>query len=243
LHRARGTAPGSTVSAQTGRSALAETVDVGLGATLKADAPDQIELRFEKVDVAFLIGHQLLEQLARRVVLDVDAIGSRLLIERLRANLGREIRFNDLPDVFADPQRIEHLEIGMALEEDDAIDEPIADIGLIGVVNEGDRRVHRYVFPRHRIRTVVRLQLGLAGRLDLVFTPHGLVLVRTNTPGRAAASRTGRTSRGALIRISTIIRPSCSLLACKHSCFAARSPAFRFKAGQMTTRRTKKTLS
>ena len=56
--------------APAGRRRLLELADVVLGVELEAELGDQVELRFEEVDVLFLVVHQLLEQVARDVILD-----------------------------------------------------------------------------------------------------------------------------------------------------------------------------
>src|SRR6516165_11345902 len=92
--------------------------DVLLRVELEADAADQVELGFEEVDVMFLIAHQLLEQVARDVVLYAVAIGRRFLIEGTRAHLRGEIALDNLLDVLADAQGIEHLHVWETVEED-----------------------------------------------------------------------------------------------------------------------------
>ena len=81
----------------------------------------------------FLVLHQLLEQIARDVVARAVAMGRRLLVERARRNLGLEIAIEHFLDVLADVQRIEHLHVGKAVEEDDAVDQ------LVGVLHLLDR--------------------------------------------------------------------------------------------------------
>jgi hypothetical protein len=49
--------------------ALAHLADMMLRVELKAEPADEIELRFEEIDVVFLIPHQLLEQVACHIVL------------------------------------------------------------------------------------------------------------------------------------------------------------------------------
>src|ERR1700716_4041948 len=106
-----------------------EPADVLLGVELKPDPPDQIELGFEEVDVMLLVLHQAFEQIAGDVVLDAVAIGRRFLIERAGADLGGEIALDDLLDMLADPQGIEHLHVGKTVEEQDAVGE------LVGVLH------------------------------------------------------------------------------------------------------------
>ena len=95
----------------------------------EADALDQMQLRFEEVDVVLLVLHQAFEQIARDVVLDDVAMSCRLLIKRAGTDLGGQIAFDDFLDVLADPQGIEHLHVRKAVEEQDAVGE------LVGVLH------------------------------------------------------------------------------------------------------------
>src|SRR4051812_18184309 len=102
---------------------LARLAHVALRIELQAKLIDQIELGLEEIDVAFLVCHQCLEQVARGIILDACAVGRGFLIERARAELGLEIDFEDFLDVLPDVQGIEHLHVGKALKKDDAVDE------------------------------------------------------------------------------------------------------------------------
>src|SRR4051812_39218216 len=53
---------------------------VSLRVELNAELVDQIELGLEEVDVALLVGHQRLEQVARGIILYGRAIGRGLLV-------------------------------------------------------------------------------------------------------------------------------------------------------------------
>src|SRR5882724_8711951 len=91
---------GTTAESIAWLSVLAlERADVLLGVEFEPDALDEVELGFEEVDVVLLVLHQILEQVARDVVLHAVAIGRRFLIERAGADLGGEIAFDDFPDV------------------------------------------------------------------------------------------------------------------------------------------------
>ncbi len=83
----------------------------------------------DEVDVAFLVGEQLLEQVHAHIVLFLPARGAGFHVERACAVLGLEIAFEDLLDVLADHERIELLHVGEAFEEDDAGHE------LVGVMH------------------------------------------------------------------------------------------------------------
>ena len=42
---------------------------MGLGVAFEPDPPDQVELGFEEVDMAFFVGHQHFKQVAARIIL------------------------------------------------------------------------------------------------------------------------------------------------------------------------------
>ena len=94
---------------------------------------DQVQLGFEEIDVVLLVLHQPFELVARDIILDRMAIGRRFLIEVARIDLGGEIAIEHLLHGLADAQRVEHLQIGEALEKDDALDQ------LVGVMHFLDR--------------------------------------------------------------------------------------------------------
>ena len=100
-----------------------EPADMLLGIELDADLLDEVELGLEEVDMAFLVLHQLLEQVLGHPVSDAFAIGGRLAVQVAGIVLGRKVRLEDFLDGLADAQRVEHLQVGEAFEEDDALDE------------------------------------------------------------------------------------------------------------------------
>src|SRR5260370_42131419 len=102
-----------------------EPADMLLGVKLKPDPSNQIKLGFEEIDVVLLVLHQALEQIARDIVLDAVAVGRRFLIKVTGADLGGEVAIDDFLDVLADPQGIEYLHVGKAVEENDAVGEAV----------------------------------------------------------------------------------------------------------------------
>src|SRR5574337_2163271 len=92
---------------------------------LHSELLNQRELRFEKIDVLFLVGGELLEQILRDAVIDRVAMSGRLEIERAGGNLGREIALDDFLDVAPDVQRVERLHVRLTVEEKDAGDQLI----------------------------------------------------------------------------------------------------------------------
>ncbi len=104
-----------------------------LAVVLHADLVEQVELGFQEVDVTFLVLQQLLEQLHRNeiFVLAADLAGAGIGVA---GNvLALEIALQHLFDVLADHQGCDVLQIGEALQEEDAIHE------LVGVVHLLDR--------------------------------------------------------------------------------------------------------
>src|SRR6266700_5144598 len=118
-------------------SVVVELADVMLGVELEAELADEIELGLEEVDVTFLGVHELFEQVAGHVVLHRVAMGRGLLIEGARGIFGRKVAVEHLLDVLADMQRVEHLQVGEAVEEDHSLDD------LVGVLH----LLHRFLAP------------------------------------------------------------------------------------------------
>src|SRR6202158_3122153 len=97
--------------------ALAHLADMMLRVELKAEPADEIELRFEEIDVVFLAPHQLLEQVACHIVLRGVAVRRGFLVERAGGNLRRQVALKHLFDVLADAQGIEQLLVRETFEE------------------------------------------------------------------------------------------------------------------------------
>src|SRR5215207_6899202 len=125
LRTAPFSASGRGKKAQRASLLVVEFANVMLGVKLDPQLGDQIELGFEEVDVVFLVLHQLLEQVAADVVLDRLAVRRRLLVKRARAQFRLQVTVEYLLHRLAAMQRVEHLHIGKALEEDDAHREAI----------------------------------------------------------------------------------------------------------------------
>ena len=112
---------------------LAELAHVLLAVEFDADLRYQRDLRLEEVDMLLLVVHQLLEQVAGDVVAHAVAVRGGFFVERAGGDLGLEIAVEDFLHVLPDVQRIEHLHVGEAVQEDDAIHE------LVGVLHLLDR--------------------------------------------------------------------------------------------------------
>ena len=107
-----------------------------LGEVLLADLADQLELRLEPVDVLLLGDEDLLEQLAGAVVADLATQTAMPLLSRSTASYSScEVALELLGHRLADAHRAEPLQVGDALEEQDALDE------LVGVLHLVDRLV------------------------------------------------------------------------------------------------------
>ena len=53
----------------TDASFFVELADMVLGVELKAKLGDEVELRFEEIDVVFFVRHKLFEQIASHIIL------------------------------------------------------------------------------------------------------------------------------------------------------------------------------
>ena len=105
------------------RSARFGIPDIMLGVKLKTKAGNELKLRFEEVDVLFLIAHQLFKKVSGHVVLGAVAVSRRLLVKRTGGHLGSKVAIQYLLDGLPDMQRIKHLHVGKAIEENDAMNE------------------------------------------------------------------------------------------------------------------------
>src|SRR5262249_28541733 len=65
--------------------------NVMLGVELEPELGDEIELGLEIIDMLFLVVHELLEQVARHVVLDGVAVRCGFLVKGARRHLRRKI--------------------------------------------------------------------------------------------------------------------------------------------------------
>src|SRR5436190_5180693 len=108
---------------------LFNLADMVLSVELETELGDQIELGLQEIDVLLLIMHQLLEQIARYIILDRMAMRRGLFVEGPRIHLGLQVAVDDLLYGLPDPQRLQRLHVGKAIEEDDALDE------LVGVLH------------------------------------------------------------------------------------------------------------
>src|SRR5258708_38472604 len=103
--------------------ALAHLADMMLRVEFKAEPADEIELRFEEIDVVFLIRHQLLEQVACHIVLRGAAVRRGFLVKRAGGNLRRQVAVKHLFDVLTDAQGIEQWQARKTFDENNTNDQ------------------------------------------------------------------------------------------------------------------------
>ena len=94
-----------------------------------ADAFHQFELGLQEVDMAFLVGDQLLEDPHRDIVALLAADFTRLCVGVPCILFAGQIRFQHFLDGGADAQRRDGLQVRMPFQEDDALDQ------LVGVLH------------------------------------------------------------------------------------------------------------
>src|SRR5580704_12263359 len=82
-----------------------------LAVELDAELLDELQLRFQKIDVLFLVDEQVVIELLGDEVVGGNAIFSRLGVERTRGGLGVEVTAKNFLHRLSDPQRVEDLEV------------------------------------------------------------------------------------------------------------------------------------
>src|SRR5690606_36092146 len=92
---------------------------------------DQLELRFDEVDMLFLAVEDRLEQPARHKILMPLAKRDAFAQRRDRSLLELQVALQNLPDVFADQQLAEILQVRQTFEEQNALDELVGMTHLV----------------------------------------------------------------------------------------------------------------
>ncbi len=82
---------------------------------LGADPVVQVQLGFEKVDMALFIGQKLVEQLLGDVIARLVTVFEGLLVKRAGLMFRRQIAFQRFLGRLADAQRIQFLQVWDAL--------------------------------------------------------------------------------------------------------------------------------
>src|SRR5947208_6892656 len=112
-----------------GRAGLQQDV------AFETDAVDQLELGLDEIDLVFLTFEDVAEQVARHEIAHPFAMGDRLAQARNAGLLEPQIAFEDLAHILADQQFVEILQVGQAVEKQDALDQ------LVGILHLVDRLV------------------------------------------------------------------------------------------------------
>ena len=86
---------------------------------------DQAELFLDEVDVLLFALLNLDEELARDEILDRFAVCDCRLVHRVGGHLALQIAFEDLPHILADEELSQVLQIGQAVQKQDALDQPV----------------------------------------------------------------------------------------------------------------------
>ena len=82
---------------------------------LKAELFDQGKLCFQEVDVLLLVRGQFLKQDSRHPVVGLLAMARGLQLQLASVHFRCKIAFQNLLDVFPDPQLVERLHVGLAV--------------------------------------------------------------------------------------------------------------------------------
>jgi hypothetical protein len=98
--------------------AVFKPANMFLAVELDAELFDELQLRFQKIDVLFLIDEQLVIELLGDEVVGGNAIFRRLGVERSRGNLGVEVTAKNFLDRLSDPQRVEDFPVVALLAPD-----------------------------------------------------------------------------------------------------------------------------
>jgi hypothetical protein len=85
-----------------------------LAVELYSELFDELQLRFQKINVMLFVDEEIIIQFLGDAVMNGDAIFRSLRIERPRRNFSGKVATDDFLHRLPDPQRIEHLEIGKA---------------------------------------------------------------------------------------------------------------------------------
>src|SRR5690606_10336978 len=102
-----------------------------LDVVLQAHAGNHLELRLEEVDMLLLALENSFEDLAADEIAHALAMLDRVLEQRDRFHLQREIGLEDLLDRLADLELVDGLEVGKAFEKQDAVRQRVGVLHLV----------------------------------------------------------------------------------------------------------------
>src|SRR4030095_3450054 len=123
--KANGLAPPRRRYARTRPLSGGRVFHLRLQVVLQAHFVDELDLRFEPIDVIFGVVEDFFERLARDVVARLFATRDGTFYRRVRSLLEAEIQAQDFGNVFTDPDLAEVLQIRQTFEEKNAFDEAI----------------------------------------------------------------------------------------------------------------------
>src|SRR5690348_16190243 len=100
----------------------------------EADAVDQLELGFEEIDLLLFTFENIAEELVRDEISDSLTMRDRFAQSREPSLFEPQIAFEDLAHILADQELVEVLQIGQAVEKQDALDQLV---GILHLVKRG----------------------------------------------------------------------------------------------------------
>jgi 1-deoxyxylulose-5-phosphate synthase len=157
---------------------------VELGVFLGADGVEQLELGLEEVDVAFLVAEQFLEQMHAHIVAQGLAEFARGFVGLAGVVFTGEVGLEHFLDGLADAERCNPLQVRMAFEEDDALDELVGVMHLFDGFGAllGGKLLHTPIGEQAEMhpvlvhRTELEEQRLVKPLDDLCFAFHGMLL-------------------------------------------------------------------
>ena len=115
-----GRGAGGCKTAVAGVTALTQLADMLLRIERQADLLDQLQLRFQEINMLLLVVGEVLEQVFRHAIVDRDAKGGGLQVKGARGEFRIQVHLDDFLHGFANRQRVQLLHVGKAVEEQDA---------------------------------------------------------------------------------------------------------------------------
>jgi hypothetical protein len=182
---------------------------------LLAEVVQERQLRLEVVDVVLLVGEDLLEQPLAGVVADLVAVGDGRAQPVDDLDLDRHVRLELLADGLAHAEREQPLVVGQALEEEDAVGQPLRVGHLLDRLGTGVRRELRVapVLLHLRVQEVLVDGGQLAGELLVEQLDHAGVTLHGSSSVRVAprlaahaTAEMSRPCRGSAARSRSQIR-------------------------------------
>src|SRR5208283_3193035 len=107
------------------RFAVFKSADMALAVELYAELFDELQLRFQKVDVMLLVDEEVVIELLGHTVMNGDAIFGGFCIEGARGDFGGKVAADNFLHRLSDPQLIKDLQIGKPFEKKYACDKAI----------------------------------------------------------------------------------------------------------------------